>query len=62
MPTLRWLSNRYLRIDPRSLGLFRVLFGFVLLGDLCRRWQWLPAFYSNDGVLPNHNHLFNLRE
>lgn len=62
MPTLRWLSNRYLRIDARSLGLFRWLFGIVLLADLCRRWRWLPAFYSNDGVVPNHHHLFNLRE
>jgi len=60
--SLRSLASRYLRIDPRSLGLFRILFGLALLGDLCRRWKYLPAFYSNDGVLPNHNHLFNLRE
>jgi predicted DCC family thiol-disulfide oxidoreductase YuxK len=60
--TVRWLANRYLHIDPRSLGLFRILFGLALIGDLCRRWTWLTAFYSNDGVLPNHNHLFNLRE
>jgi predicted DCC family thiol-disulfide oxidoreductase YuxK len=36
--------------------------GLVLLADLFRRWRWLKEFYSNDGVLPNHNHLFNLRE
>ena len=62
MATLRWLANRYLRIDPRSLGLFRILFGLVLMIDLCQRWRWIAAFYSNDGVLPNHAHLFQLRE
>lgn len=55
------LLRHYLRIDARSLGLFRLAMGFVLLGDLYRRWRWLSDFYSNDGVLPNHNHLFNLR-
>ncbi|MBK9261392.1 MAG: DUF393 domain-containing protein [Polyangiaceae bacterium] len=34
----------------------------VLIGDLFRRWTWLKVFYSNDGVLPNHNHIFNLRD
>lgn len=54
------LRNHYLRIDARSLGIFRIAFGFLLIGDLFRRWKYLSAFYSNDGVLPNHNHLFNL--
>jgi predicted DCC family thiol-disulfide oxidoreductase YuxK len=36
--------------------------GLVLLGDLLRRWVWLRVFYSNDGVLPNHNHIFNLKD
>ena len=55
------LLRHYLRIDARSLGLFRLAMGAVLLGDLWRRFRWLGDFYSNDGVLPNHNHLFNLR-
>ncbi len=54
------LKHHYLRIDARSLGLFRIFFGFVLIGDLFRRWKYLSEFYSNDGILPNHNHLFNL--
>ena len=57
---LRSLRDHYLRIDARSLGLFRVAFAILLIGDLLRRWRWLRAFYSNEGVLPNHNHLFNL--
>lgn len=57
---LRALRDHYLRIDARSLGLFRIAFALVLIGDLRCRWAWLRAFYSNEGVLPNHNHLFNL--
>jgi predicted DCC family thiol-disulfide oxidoreductase YuxK len=52
----------FLRIDARSLGLFRIVFALALLGDLFRRWVWVKEFYSNEGVLPNHNHLFLLRD
>lgn len=58
----RALRDHYLRIDARSLGLFRLSFGALLILDLFRRWRWIREFYSNEGVLPNHNHLFNLRE
>jgi predicted DCC family thiol-disulfide oxidoreductase YuxK len=51
----------YTRIDPRSLGLFRILFGFALMGDWASRYGQTLAFYSNEGVLPNHNHIFNLK-
>jgi len=51
----------YTRIDPRSLGLFRILFGLALIGDWCSRYAQSLAFYSNEGVLPNHNHIFNLK-
>ena len=56
------ILSSYLRIDARSLGLFRITMALVLLGDLFRRWPWVRAFYSNEGVLPNHNHIFNLRD
>lgn len=56
------LRDHYLRIDPRSLGLFRVGFGAVLIGDLLRRFQHLRELYSNEGVLPNHHHLYVLRD
>lgn len=55
------LRDHYLRIDPRSLGLFRLGLGLVLIFDLLRRFRYIKEFYSNEGVLPNHNHLFNLR-
>jgi predicted DCC family thiol-disulfide oxidoreductase YuxK len=51
-------ADKYFRIDPRSLGLFRIAIGLVLIGDLFERWGWIDAFYSNDGVVPNHNHIF----
>jgi predicted DCC family thiol-disulfide oxidoreductase YuxK len=38
-----------------------VAFGLVLLGDLLGRLRWARDLYSNEGILPNHNHLFNLR-
>jgi predicted DCC family thiol-disulfide oxidoreductase YuxK len=56
------LRDHWLRIDARSLGLFRGAMGIVLLYDLFRRWRYVRDFYSNEGVLPNHNHLFNLRD
>ncbi len=62
MSLLRLLADRTLSIDPRSLGLFRILFGLTLLGDLWHRWSWVQAFYTNEGVLPNHNHLFLLMD
>jgi len=57
-PWGRWLVATYLTVDPRSLGLFRVLFGSVLLSDLARRWVELEVWYTNSGLLPNHTLLW----
>ena len=54
----RALVATYLTVDPRSLGLFRVLFGLVLLSDLARRWVELGFWYTNSGLLPNHTLLW----
>lgn len=59
---MRWFADKYLRIDARSLGLFRIAMGLVLIADLFHRWDWIEAFYTNEGVLPNHNHLFLLQD
>ncbi|MDC0749539.1 DCC1-like thiol-disulfide oxidoreductase family protein [Polyangium mundeleinium] len=56
------ILSSFLTIDARSLGLFRITMALVLCGDLFRRWPWVRAFYSNEGVLSNHNHIFNLRD
>jgi predicted DCC family thiol-disulfide oxidoreductase YuxK len=62
MTPLQRIAERLLCIDARSLGLFRILFGLTLIGDLLLRTDWFVAFYTNEGVLPNHHHLFQLRE
>jgi hypothetical protein len=67
-PLLQSLRTTYLSADPRSLGLFRIAFGLVLLVDLARRYQQLDFWYTNAGLLPNHTlqwrppagHMFSL--
>ena len=54
----RSLWQTYFTIDVRSLGLFRILFGAVLLTDLARRWVDLKFWYVNSGILPNHTLLW----
>jgi predicted DCC family thiol-disulfide oxidoreductase YuxK len=42
----------YFTIDQRSLGLFRILLGSVLIFDWLSRWPHLEAFYTSFGFLP----------
>jgi hypothetical protein len=46
--------GRYVAIDTRALGLFRIAFGLVLLGDLVDRMHGRDflAFYTDRGLLP----------
>lgn len=39
-------------LDKRSLALFRLALGFVLLGDLLQRLLTLPTFLTDDGLYP----------
>ena len=52
--------DRYCTVDTRTLGLFRVYFGLLLLTNLWDRAGGfdLISFYTNEGVLPNHWALF----
>jgi predicted DCC family thiol-disulfide oxidoreductase YuxK len=52
------LRAAYLEVDPRSLGIGRILLGLTLILDLARRVPWLRDFYSNAGLLPNHTLLW----
>jgi hypothetical protein len=47
-------------VDARTLGLFRIWFGLLLLTNLYDRTKGVDAiaFYTNEGVLPNHFALF----
>lgn len=42
----------YATADRRTLGVFRIYFGSVLLYDLVRRWRHVHELYTDDGVLP----------
>lgn len=53
-----WARENYLSIDPRTAGLFRLVHGFLLTTDCIRHWNEARWFYSNEGVLTNHYHLF----
>jgi predicted DCC family thiol-disulfide oxidoreductase YuxK len=49
----------YCTIDPRSLGLGRIVLALLLLFDLFHRaWGGVTLWYSNDGLLPNHTILW----
>lgn len=58
MAVLPWIRRRYLELDPRTLGVFRLALGLLLSANLIRHWSVARRFYSNDGVLSNHWHLF----
>lgn len=55
-----FFKERYLSVDPRTLGLFRIAMGALLLTNLYDRvgGHDLVAFYSNEGLFPNHWALF----
>ena len=53
-----WFRERYLTVDVRWLGVFRVALGTLLMVEVLRRWYYAVPFYTNDGFLPNHFSLF----
>jgi len=53
-----FLRDRYLSLDVRWLGLFRIGLGTLLSVEVLRRWYYAKPFYTNDGLLPNHYSLF----
>lgn len=50
----RWFLARYCSLDRRSLGLFRIVFGTLLLCELAYRFGGIDHWYTNDGLMPNH--------
>ena len=44
--------ERYLELDPRSLGLARVHLGVVLILEAVRRIPYLGLFFTDEGLLP----------
>jgi hypothetical protein len=58
---IAFVRERYLTIDARTLGLFRICFGLHLIANIYDRTRGPDAiaFYTNLGVLPNHFALFS---
>lgn len=48
----RKLRDFYFTLDLRSLALYRILLGGLLIWDLFSRWPDLEAFYTSFGALP----------
>jgi hypothetical protein len=46
-----FFQTNYLLLDRRVLGVFRILFGWVLLYDVVRRFPDAALLWSSDGVL-----------
>lgn len=57
-----FVKERWGTLDTRTLGLFRIAFGLLLISNLLDRTGFfgddLVSFYSNDGLWPNHYALF----
>lgn len=53
-----YMREHYGRMDPRTAGIFRIVVGFLCAADTIRRWSVARTFYSNEGVLTNHYHLY----
>jgi len=52
------LRHHFTSVDSRTLALFRVVLGVLLMVDLGSRFDLVGTLYSNDGVLSNHFALF----
>jgi hypothetical protein len=53
-----FVRDRYLTLDRRVLGVFRIGFGFVLLADVLGRLAHATFLFSNEGCLSNHYSLY----
>jgi hypothetical protein len=56
--TLLWIRDNYCVMEPRTAGIYRWVVGFLCVADMLRHWGEARWFYSNEGVLTNHYHLF----
>lgn len=48
----RRLAATYFAVDPRSLGLFRIVLGAVLILDLWQRYREVDVWYTDGGLIP----------
>ena len=51
---MQWIKNSF-AFDLRSIAVFRILLGTLILWDLVLRAQDIAIFYTDSGVLPRHH-------
>ena len=51
---MQWIKNSF-AFDLRSIAVFRILLGTMILWDLVLRSQDIAIFYTDSGVLPRHH-------
>ena len=52
MSYIRYIAEAYLKVDLRTLGIFRFVFGLVCFFDIYRRIGYIDTFYSEVGFTP----------
>ena len=52
MNYIRYALSSYLRVDLRTLGIFRCIFGLVCFIDIYRRLKYIEIFYIDTGITP----------
>ena len=52
MSYIRYILSSYLKVDLRTLGIFRFIFGLVCFIDIYRRLKYIEVFYSDIGITP----------
>ena len=57
---MKSIFNLLFRVDYRTLGIFRILFGILCSFDLIRRWNYIDVFYSNQAIKTSSNKISNI--
>ena len=38
-------------VDSRALGIFRIIYGFLCISDILRRWKFIDIFYTQASII-----------
>ena len=52
MKYINKILSSYFKVDLRTLGIFRIIFGLVCFIDILRRIKYIETFYSDVGFTP----------
>ena len=54
MKIIRDIAASYLKVDLRTLGVFRISLGLICFIDVLRRLPYIDIFYGSKGLAPNY--------